>query len=208
MNDKQEQKSIASFDEVRLLIDELPGPDIESRSAVQARESQLTKPQGALGKLETIVEWLASWQGQYPPHINHPRTAVFAANHGIAKLGVSAFPSSVTAQMVQNFISGGAAVNQLCRVFDSDLRVYELGLDQPTRDFTEEPAMTEAECAHAMAYGMMAVEPGLDILCLGEMGIGNTTSASAISLALFGGNSEEWVGNGTMESLLKQEIRK
>ena len=197
MNDKQEQKSIASFDEVRLLIDELPGPDIESRSAVQERESQLTKPQGALGKLEKIVEWLASWQGQYPPHINHPRTAVFAANHGIAKLGVSAFPSSVTAQMVQNFISGGAAVNQLCRVFDSDLRVYELGLDQPTRDFTEEPAMTEAECAHAMAYGMMAVEPGLDILCLGEMGIGNTTSASAISLALFGGNSEEWVGNGT-----------
>jgi nicotinate-nucleotide--dimethylbenzimidazole phosphoribosyltransferase len=140
---------------------------------------------------------LAAWQGKYPPKINHPRTAVFAANHGVANLGVSAFPSSVTEQMVQNFISGGAAVNQLCKVFDSDLRVYELALDQPTNDFTKGPAMTEAECAHAMAYGMMAVEPGLDVLCLGEMGIGNTTSASALSLALFGGNAEDWVGSGT-----------
>ena len=99
--------------------------------------------------------------------------------------------------MVRNFISGGAAVNQLCKVFDSDLRVYELALDQPTNDFTKGPAMTEAECAHAMAYGMMTVEPGLDVLCLGEMGIGNTTSASALSLALFGGNAEDWVGSGT-----------
>jgi len=197
MSNKNQKKPIASFDEVRLLIDELPGPDYDSRSAAAERESKLTKPESALGKLEEIVAWLATWQGKYPPKINHPRTAVFAANHGVANLGVSAFPSSVTEQMVQNFISGGAAVNQLCKVFDSDLRVYELALDQPTNDFTQGPAMTEADCAHAMAYGMMAVEPGLDILCLGEMGIGNTTSASALSLALFGGNAKDWVGSGT-----------
>jgi len=197
MSNKNQKKPIASFDEVRLLIDELPGPDYDSRSAAEEREAKLTKPEGALGKLEQIVAWLATWQGKYPPKINHPRTAVFAANHGVANLGVSAFPSSVTEQMVQNFISGGAAVNQLCKVFDSDLRVYELALDQPTNDFTKGPAMSEAECAHAMAYGMMAVEPGLDVLCLGEMGIGNTTSASAISLALFGGNAKDWVGSGT-----------
>ena len=197
MSNKNQKKPIASFEEVRLLIDELPGPDYESQSAAAERESKLTKPKGALGKLEQIVAWLATWQGEYPPKINHPRTAVFAANHGVANLGVSAFPSSVTEQMVQNFISGGAAVNQLCKVFDSDLRVYELALDQPTNDFTKGPAMSEAECAHAMAYGMMAVEPGLDILCLGEMGIGNTTSASALSLALFGGNAKDWVGSGT-----------
>jgi nicotinate-nucleotide--dimethylbenzimidazole phosphoribosyltransferase len=197
MSNKNQKKPVASFEEVRLLIDELPGPDYESQSAAVERESKLTKPKGALGKLEQIVAWLATWQGEYPPKINHPRTAVFAANHGVANLGVSAFPSSVTEQMVQNFISGGAAVNQLCKVFDSDLRVYELALDQPTNDFTKGPAMTEAECAHAMAYGMMAVEPGLDVLCLGEMGIGNTTSASALSLALFGGNAEDWVGSGT-----------
>ena len=197
MSNEIQKKPIASFDEVRLLIDELPGPDYESQKSVAERESKLTKPEGALGKLEQIVDWLAAWQGEYPPKINHPRTAVFAANHGVAELGVSAFPSSVTEQMVQNFISGGAAVNQLCKVFDSDLRVYELALEQPTNDFTKGPAMTEAECAHAMAYGMMAVEPGLDVLCLGEMGIGNTTSASALSLALFGGNAKDWVGNGT-----------
>ena len=197
MSNKNQKKPVASFEEVRLLIDELPGPDYESQSAAAERESKLTKPKGALGKLEQIVAWLATWQGEYPPKINHPRTAVFAANHGVANLGVSAFPSSVTEQMVQNFISGGAAVNQLCKVFDSDLRVYELALDQPTNDFTKGPAMSEAECAHAMAYGMMAVEPGLDILCLGEMGIGNTTSASALSLALFGGNAKDWVGSGT-----------
>lgn len=197
MSNKNQKKPIASFDEVRLLIDELPGPDYDSQSAAVEREAKLTKPEGALGKLEQIVGWLAAWQGEYPPKINHPRTAVFAANHGVANLGVSAFPSSVTEQMVQNFISGGAAVNQLCKVFDSDLRVYELALDQPTNDFTKGPAMSEAECAHAMAYGMMAVEPGLDILCLGEMGIGNTTSASALSLALFGGNAKDWVGSGT-----------
>ena len=197
MSNKNQKKPVASFEEVRLLIDELPGPDYESQSAAVERESKLTKPKGALGKLEQIVAWLATWQGEYPPKINHPRTAVFAANHGVANLGVSAFPSSVTEQMVQNFISGGAAVNQLCKVFDSDLRVYELALDQPTNDFTKGPAMTEAECAHAMAYGMMTVEPGLDVLCLGEMGIGNTTSASALSLALFGGNAEDWVGSGT-----------
>ena len=197
MSNEIQKKPIASFDEVRLLIEELPGPDYESQKSVAERESKLTKPEGALGKLEQIVDWLAAWQGEYPPKINHPRTAVFAANHGVAELGVSAFPSSVTEQMVQNFISGGAAVNQLCKVFDSDLRVYELALEQPTNDFTKGPAMTEAECAHAMAYGMMAVEPGLDVLCLGEMGIGNTTSASALSLALFGGNAKDWVGNGT-----------
>ena len=207
MSNKNQKKPIASFDEVRLLIDELPGPDYDSRSAALEREAKLTKPEGALGKLEQIVPWLAAWQGEYPPKINHPRTAVFAANHGVANLGVSAFPSSVTEQMVQNFISGGAAVNQLCKVFDSDLRVYELALDQPTNDFTKGPAMSEEECAHAMAYGMMAVEPGLDILCLGEMGIGNTTSASALSLALFGGGAEDWVGSGTgisSDSLVKK----
>jgi nicotinate-nucleotide--dimethylbenzimidazole phosphoribosyltransferase len=80
---------------------------------------------------------------------------------------------------------------------DAELRVYEMALEQPTRDFTEAPAMEEAECARAMAYGMMALEEGVDVLALGEMGIGNTTSAAALCLALFGGSAEDWVGPGT-----------
>src|SRR5262249_43787975 len=125
------------------------------------------------------------------------RAVVFAANHGVAARGVSAYPPSVTAQMVQNFIAGGAAVNQLCRMIDADLRVYEMNLDQPTADIVDGPAMSEEECARAIAYGMMAVEPGIDALAVGEMGIANTTVASALCLALLGGEAADWTGPGT-----------
>jgi nicotinate-nucleotide--dimethylbenzimidazole phosphoribosyltransferase len=122
---------------------------------------------------------------------------VFAGNHGVAARGVSAYPASVTAQMVQNFIAGGAAVNQLCRIFDAGLKVYEMNLDTPTGDIVVEPAMSEEACAKAMAYGMMAVEPGIDALALGEMGIGNTTAAAALCAGLFGGSAKMWTGPGT-----------
>lgn len=187
----------ASLDEMRALFKELPGPDLEAATKAAEREVQLTKPRGSLGRLEELASWLATWQGRHPAQMRHPRTAVFAANHGVAARGVSAFPPEVTEQMVQNFVTGGAAVNQLCQVFDADLRVYEMALEQPTADFTQGPAMGDGECARAMAYGMMAVEPNLDALCLGEMGIGNTTSAAALACALFGGEASDWVGRGT-----------
>jgi nicotinate-nucleotide--dimethylbenzimidazole phosphoribosyltransferase len=150
-----------------------------------------------LGRLEELVSWLATWQGKPSPAIEHPRTAVFAGNHGVSARGVSAFPAEVTKQMVANFLHGGAAVNQLCGFADADLKVYELDLDTPTNDFTQGPAMTEENCVKAMAYGMMSVETGVDLLCLGEMGIGNTTSAAAICAMLYGGTSADWVGPGT-----------
>jgi nicotinate-nucleotide--dimethylbenzimidazole phosphoribosyltransferase len=144
-----------------------------------------------------LAIWLATWQARHPPRLDHPRTLVFAGNHGVAARGVSADPAAVTAQMVQNFIAGGAAVNQLCRIFDAGLKVYEMNLDTPTGDIVVEPAMSESECAKAMAYGMMAVEPGIDALALGEMGIGNTTAAAALCSGLFGGAAELWTGPGT-----------
>src|SRR6266700_3538244 len=188
---------VASLDEIRAHIAHLPGPDLAAGSAAATREAQLTKPAGALGRLEELAAWLATWQGRHPPRVEHPRTVVFAGNHGVAARGVSAYPAAVTAQMVQNFISGGAAVNQLCRVSDADLRVYEMSLDTPIGDIVEGPAMTEEECARAIAYGMMAVEPGIDALAIGEMGIANTTVAAALCLALFGGEAAEWTGPGT-----------
>ncbi len=188
---------VASFAEILALLPELPGPDGDAAAKAAAREGQLTKPAGALGRLEDISGWMATWQAAHPPRINRPRVAVFAANHGIAARGVSAFPAAVTAQMVQNFVSGGAAVNQLCTAFDAELRVYEMALEKPTADFAAGPAMDEGECARAIAYGMMAVEPGIDLLCLGEMGIANTTSAAALCVGLFGGTAEEWAGPGT-----------
>ena len=192
-----QDKPLATLDEMRALLRILPGPDLEAGTAAAAREAQLTKPAGALGRLEELVQWLATWQGKHPPSVDHPRTAVFAGNHGVAARGVSAYPAAVTAQMVQNFIAGGAAVNQLCKAIDADLRVYEMALDRPTADFTAEPAMSEADCALAMAYGMMAVEPGVDVIALGEMGIGNTAAAAALCAGLFGGVAVDWVGPGT-----------
>ena len=191
------QKTVASFAEIRALLADLPGPDREAAAAAAEREGQLTKPPGALGRLEEFTSWLCAWQGKHPPSLDHPRVAVFAGNHGVAAQGVSAYPAAVTKQMVANFIAGGAAINQLCKALDADLRVHEMNLDRPTEDFTSGPAMSEEDCAHAIAYGMMAVEPGIDVLCLGEMGIANTASAAALCHALFGGQPRDWVGPGT-----------
>ncbi len=187
----------ADLEEMRALLAHLPGPDREAAAAAAERQTQLTKPAGSLGRLEELAVWLAAWQARHPPRLDHPRTIVFAGNHGVAARGVSAYPASVTAQMVQNFIAGGAAVNQLCRMVDADLRVYEMNLDTPTGDIVEGPAMSEEECAKAMAYGMMAVEPGIDALAVGEMGIGNTTVAAALCAGLFGGDAGLWTGPGT-----------
>jgi nicotinate-nucleotide--dimethylbenzimidazole phosphoribosyltransferase len=185
------------FDHIRALLRTLPAADSQAVAAVRARDAQLTKPAGALGRLEEIVEWLAAWQGRAPPRMDNVLVAVFAGNHGVVKQGVSAFPGEVTAQMVANFRAGGAAINQLCKSFDLGLKVFELALDVPTRDITEDAALGEAECAATLAYGMEAVTAGLDLLCVGEMGIGNTTIAAALSQALFGGDPHDWVGPGT-----------
>jgi len=192
-----EPAAAPDLDEIRALMAHLPGPDLEAGAAAASREAVLTKPAGALGRLEELAAWLARWQARHPPRLEHPRTVVFAGNHGVASRGVSAYPAAVTAQMVQNFIAGGAAVNQLCRAVDADLRVYEMNLDEPTGDIVTEPAMRDEECARAIAYGMMAVEPGIDALAVGEMGIANTTVAATLCLALFGGEAADWTGPGT-----------
>jgi nicotinate-nucleotide--dimethylbenzimidazole phosphoribosyltransferase len=187
----------ATLAEIRAVMAELPGPNIAAGDACATREAVLTKPPGALGRLEQVTHWLCLWQGRHPPRLDRPRVAVFAGNHGVAAQGVSAYPAEVTRQMVANFIAGGAAVNQLCVAAGAELRVYEMDLDHPTADFSAGPAMSEEDCAKAFAYGMMAVETGLDLICLGEMGIANTTSAAALCCGLFGGSAAEWVGPGT-----------
>ncbi len=185
------------FEDIRDLIRNLPMAVTEAVETVRARDAILTKPAGSLGRLEEIVEWLAAWQGKAPPQVTRPMVAIFAANHGVAAQGVSAFPSSVTQQMVENFSAGGAAINQLCLANDLGLKVFDLALDVPTPDITLKDAFDEQTCAATMAFGMEAIAGGTDLLCIGEMGIGNTTVASAIFCALFGGAPEDWVGTGT-----------
>jgi nicotinate-nucleotide--dimethylbenzimidazole phosphoribosyltransferase len=175
----------------------LPRADAAAVASVRARDAQLTKPAGSLGKLEQIVEWLAAWQSRSAPKLDHVLVGVFAGNHGVTRQGVSPFPSEVTRQMVANFSAGGAAINQICKSFGLDLKVFELSLDRPTQDFSQGPAMSAADCATALEFGMNAVPSGVDLLCLGEMGIGNTTAAAAIYTALYGGPAAHWAGRGT-----------
>lgn len=190
-------QSALPFDDIRNLVRQMPGPDEEAVAEVRARDAQLTKPAGSLGRLETLAEWLAGWSGKGRPKVTRPIVAIFAANHGVAEKGVSAFPSSVTRQMVENFSAGGAAINQICIAHDLGLKVFDLALDMPTPDITEEDAFDEPNCAATMAFGMEAAAGGADLLCIGEMGIANTTVAAAVLAALFGGDPAEWVGPGT-----------
>lgn len=186
----------ASFDVLRAACLDLPEGHSGIAEEIAAREAMLTKPPGSLGRLEEAVAWLGNWQGRNPPSLERVEIMVFAGNHGVTAQGVSAYPSEVTAQMVANFASGGAAINQLAREVGAELRVVPLSLETPTADFTKSPAMTEAEFLEAVAAGYEDVSPEADLIVLGEMGIGNTTAAAALSGALFGGGAR-FAGTGT-----------
>jgi nicotinate-nucleotide--dimethylbenzimidazole phosphoribosyltransferase len=189
--------SFASFADLRAACLDLPSGHPAASAAVTAREDTLTKPPQSLGRLEHLVAFLAHWQGHAPPRLDAVEVLVFAGNHGVTAQGVSAYPSEVTAQMVANFAHGGAAINQLARTAGAKLRVIPLALDRPTADFTVAPALDEASFLAAVAAGHDAVSPAADLVCLGEMGIGNTTAAAAIAAALFGGGGGRWAGRGT-----------
>ena len=190
-------RNFTSFSALRAACLDLPAGHPAASAAVAQREATLTKPPGSLGRLEDLTAWLAHWQGHVPPRLDRVDILVFAGNHGVTRQGVSAYPSDVTVQMVANFSSGGAAINQLASAAGAALLVIPLSLDRPTADFTEWPALDEQEFLAAVTAGYEAVSPQCDLICLGEMGIGNTTAAAAIAAALFGGGGERWAGRGT-----------
>jgi len=175
----------------------LPTGSDAAAAAVRDRQQILTKPVGSLGRLEALAAWLARWQSRPLPRLDRVDVLVFAGNHGVTRRGVSPYPATVTAQMVGNFACGGAAINQIAGVAGAVLRVIPLQLDTPTRDFTQAPAMDAADFLHAVRVGHDAVSADCDLLCLGEMGIGNTTAAAAMAAALFGGDGRRWAGRGT-----------
>lgn len=186
--------STATFRET---LAQATGPDAGAIAGAQERNGQLTKPPGALGRLEELALWYAGWRGDPKPQITAPQVIIFAGNHGVCAQGVSAFPPEVTAQMVANFEHGGAAINQLAKTFGAKMDVHALALDRPTADFTQAPAMTEEEFVTALQTGWNAVDPEADLLVTGEMGIGNTTSAAAVAAAVLGGYAADWTGRGT-----------
>ena len=189
--------AFSTLAEFRSFMADLPEADLVAKSLAIERNSQLTKPAGALGDLENLAIWYASWTGNGRPSLEAPQVVIFAGNHGVVAAGVSAFPPEVTQQMVYNFQAGGAAVNQLCKAFGAKMDVVALDLERPTQDFTKAPAMSEDELLSALQTGWRAVDPAADLFVAGEMGIGNTTPAAAIAAALYGGGAQAWVGRGS-----------
>ncbi len=190
--------------------------DENARQAAQQRQSQLTKPPGSLGKLESLAIQLAGLQANATPVIEQCWVAVFAADHGIAHQGVSAFPQIVTTEMVRNFARGGAAISVLAAQQNARLEVVNVGtahdpgelsgvvdqrLGEGTADFSQQPAMTQQQREQALKAGcdsvQRALEDGSQIYIGGEMGIANTTSAAALGCALLQQPARELVGPGT-----------
>ena len=182
------------FDDIRNLLPLMPPASQVCVDEVLAREAQLAKPRGSLGRMEAIVEWLAAWQGRSQPLIQRPLVALFLANHGVAVRNVSASPTALTRTMLESFAAGGAAVNQICATYDVGLKVFELALDVPTKDIVSQAAMDEAEAAATFAFGMEAIAGGTDLL--------------AIYLAIYGGTAADWVlrPQGGDEALYARKI--
>lgn len=198
------------------LHDPIPALDQDFLDAARARQAQLTKPPGSLGRLEELGVMLAAMQHSQQPSLERVRAVVFAADHGIVAEGVSAYPQSVTAEMVRNFASGGAAISVLAREWGAELEVVNVGTLEPleelpgvidrrigpgTANFAQGSAMTLEQLADALLAGREAVEraaaSGAQLFVGGDMGIGNTTSAAALGCALLGATVWDLVGPGT-----------
>ena len=191
-------------------------PDAGAAAAARARQDALTKPRGALGRLEDLSVWVASCQGHCPPRqFERARVVVFAGDHGVARSGVSAYPPEVTAQMVANIDAGGAAINALADLAGATVRVADLAVDadaaserigshkvrRGSGDITTQDALTDVEVADAVSAGRAIadeeVDAGADLLIAGDMGIGNTTAAAVLVAALTNAEPVAVVGSGT-----------
>tara|TARA_B100000795_G_C22784200_1_gene433795 strand:+ start:268 stop:1278 length:1011 start_codon:yes stop_codon:yes gene_type:complete len=190
-------EKIKSLSEIYLLIKSFPVPNTEIINEARNYQDQLTKPKGSLGILEDIAIFFCGWQETIKPSLNKIQTIIFAGNHGVCNQGVNSFPQSVTKEMVLNFKNGGAAINQLCASPFIKLEVIPIDLDKPTNDICEGPAMNQEDLLYSINKGIESVNETSDLIILGEMGIGNSTIASAISSASFGGAINKWVGRGT-----------
>lgn len=189
--------SVLPFEDFRVLLDKLPEPDEKVEADICRVFARAALAQGPFGLMEDIAAWFAGWTGRANPQVSRPLVAIFAGTHGVAAHGVSPRPVTATAEAVELCAAGGAAINQVCLTYDLGLKVFDLALDLPTGDITREPALDERGCAATMAFGMEAIAGGSDLLCLGDMGVGNSTVAAALLAALFGGEGRDWVGPGS-----------
>jgi nicotinate-nucleotide--dimethylbenzimidazole phosphoribosyltransferase len=180
------------------LLAELPAPDAAARRSVRLRTEKVIRPAGALAHLDEIAVWLAGWQRTPAPSVRRPAAIVFVADHGVTVEGVSAYPASVTASMLDALRSGVATAAVMARTIGAELSVVDVGVGRPTGNIVTEPALSEDRFASCFQQGRDAVaDIECDLLAVGEMGIGNTTAAAAVCHALFGCRAEDWTGRGT-----------
>ena len=180
------------------LLADLPDPDRAARDQVAGRAATVLRPAGAFARLDAVAAWLAGWQGTSAPSVERPHVAVFAADHGVAADGVSAYPAEVTAAMVEAIRNGVATVTVLARGVGATLDLIDVGVGRPTGNIRLVDAMSVEEFDEAAAAGAAAVESAdADLLVVGEIGIGNTSAAAAVAAAACGGDAVDWVGPGT-----------
>ena len=184
---------------LRESLQRLPKIDATSQKAVRDRANNVLRPSGALQKLDEIAILISGWHATSSPKISRPVALVFAADHGIAaSTAVSAYPTEVTAAMLAAYQSGKSTLSAFAKVAGATVKAVDVGVGNPTQDIQYEPAMSEQRFDHVLSMGRKAVdELDTDLLVIGEMGIGNTTVAAAISAALMGGEPDSWVGRGT-----------
>jgi len=184
--------------QVAHLLAGAPGPDTAAAAAVADRARRVLRPAGALARLDELAAWLAAWQGTRHPAVRRPAAVVFAADHGVAAGGVSAYPAEVTAAMLKALREGVATASVLARQVGATLDVVDVGVGEPTGDLAREDALDPARFRACVQAGRDAVA-GLqaDLLVLGEMGIGNTTAAAAVTAILLGRPAEAATGRGT-----------
>ncbi|MFW2059088.1 nicotinate-nucleotide--dimethylbenzimidazole phosphoribosyltransferase [Acinetobacter baumannii] len=197
-------------------LESVKQPNLDAKQQAEQHQLQLTKPTGALGDLEQIAITLASLQSNAHPQVNHPWITIFAGDHGVVEENISAYPQAVTRQMLQNFTTGGAAISVIAKYHQAHLQVIDCGtageayeyagverhcIRAGTANFAKQAAMNLDECRAALELGGKSVDTakanGADIYIAGEMGIGNTCSASALACLLLNDTAEQLTGVGT-----------
>jgi len=174
------------------------GPDTTSIEAIDARIKDILRPAGAMNRLDEIARWMAGWQRSPAPSVDAPVAVIFAADHGVATEGVSAYPAEVTAAMFAAFNANKASVSALATVAGATVHAIDVGVGHPTNNLGVEAALSRERFVEAFEVGRSTVRSvEADLLIVGEMGIGNTTAAAAVCAALLGPDATPFVGRGT-----------
>lgn len=184
--------------DLRAVLESDPGPDLAASQAVADRASRVLRPVGALRRLDEIASWLAAWQRKSTPAVEHPSVVVFVADHGVTEEGVSAYSSEVTASVFKALQEGVATAPALAQAVGAHFQVVDAGVGNPTANFADQPALDWMRFQECFELGRSAIRQlQTDLLVVGETGIGNTTSASAITACLLGCGAEKCTGRGS-----------